>query len=193
MSISRELLDQLRYIVRPIAIRVANTVTRGMVTLVDPTTKLPRLQLEVLKGEIIDGAEYHQPYGFYSVPLVGAEHVTLFPNGDRSHPLTLTVSDRRHSPTGGKPGDITIRHYKGAKIIMNEDGDIEVQPAPGRELVVRDAAGNADRLVKKSEYDGHTHGPGTFTTPVGAGGGGPVTGASGGAAAVTGTQRMRVQ
>lgn len=191
--ISREILDQLRHLLRPIAVRAANTVARGVVRIVDDSTKMQLVQIGVLAGETIDNAEHFQPYGFSSVPLAGAEHVTVFPNGDRSHPLTIAVADRRYKPTGRQPGDVTMHHYAGAQITMTKDGDIEVQPAPGRQVFVRSAGGTADRLVTKSEFDGHTHGPGSFSTPSAGGGGGPVTGTSGGAAAVAGTQKLQAE
>lgn len=190
MAIGRDTLDQLRHLLRPIANRVANTVARGVVQLVDDSTKLQLLQLGALAGEDIDGAEHFQPFGFSAVPLPGAEHVTLFPGGDRSHGLVIAVSDRRYRPVDGEPGEVTIHNHTGAKVILTADGDIEVQPAPGREVLIRDEGGAVDRLVRKSEHDGHTHPAGTLVAP---GGGGPVTGVSGGAAAVAGTQRLRVQ
>lgn len=191
MPLDRRALEQLRHLLRPIAVRVANTAARAEVQLVDDSAKGQLLQLVVLDGEVIDGAEHVQPYGFSSVPLAGADTAAvIFPNGDRGHPLVVAVADRRHRPTGGDPGDVTMYHHTGARITMTQDGDIEVQPAPGREVFIRDEGGSVDRLVKKSEHDGHTHPPGTFVAP---GGGGPVTGVSGGAAAVAGTQRLRVQ
>lgn len=193
MAIGRDVIDQLRHLLRPIATRVANTVARAVVQLVDDDRKLQLVQLGVLAGETVDGAEHHQPFGLSSVPLAGAEAVVVFPGGDRSHPLVVTVSDRRYRPTGGDPGDVTLYNVvdgaTGAKVILLATGDIEVHPAPGHEVLIRDEGGGVDRLVKKSEHDGHTHAPGTFTTA----GGGPVTGLSGGAAAVAGTQRLRVQ
>jgi phage gp45-like len=150
------------------------------------------VQLGVLAGETVEGdtgAEHFQPYGFASVPLAGAEAVVVFPNGDRSHPLVTAVSDRRYRPTGGDPGQITIHnHVTGCRVIMMANGSIELQPAPGQEVFIRDDGGSVDRLVKKSEHDGHTHGPGTFANS-----GGTVAGVSGGAAAVAGTQRLRAQ
>ncbi len=194
MGIDRGTLEQLRHLIRPLANKVLNTIARGVVQLADDGKKLQILQLGVLAGETIDGAEHHQPYGFSSVPLAGAEAVVVFPNGDRSHPLVIATSDRRHRPTGGEPGEVTMYHHSGSKVIMLEGGNIEVQPGPGGEVLIREEGGSVDRLVKKSEHDGHTHGPGSFTTPVGGGGGGgPVTGESGGAASVTGTQRLRAQ
>jgi phage baseplate assembly protein V len=184
------MLDQVNLLLRPLRTRVANMVARAVVQLVDDDVKLQLLQLGVLEGENIDKAEHVSLYGISSVPLVGAEAVVLFPNGDRAHPLVIAVSDRRHRPTGGDPGQVTVYNHTGAKIIMQADGDIEVQPAPGREVFIRSDGGTAERLVKKSEFDGHTHLPGSLTAPSG---GGTVTGVSGGAAAVTGTQRLRAE
>lgn len=191
---SRDDLAQLRHLLRPLATRVVNTVARAVVQLVDDKKKLQLVQLGVLAGETVEGAgggaEHFQPYGFTSVPLVGAEGVTLFPNGDREHPLLIAVADRRYRPTGGEPGQVTLYHYSGSKMFMLANGNIEVQPGPGGEVLVRDAGGTVDRLVKKSEHDGHTHPAGTLVAP---GGGGPVTGATGGAPSVTGTARLRAQ
>lgn len=190
MALDRGTLDQLRHVLRPIANRLANTVARGVVQLVDDARKLQILQVGVMEGETIDDGEHHQPYGFYSVPLIGSEAVIVFPNGDRSHPLVITVSDRSKRPTDGDPGEVGIYGPTGARVRMMASGDIEVTPAPGCEVFIRDEGGGVDRLVKKSEHDGHTHPPGTYVAPAG---GGPVTGVSGGAAAVAGTQRLRVQ
>lgn len=181
-------LNKLRQALRPLATRIANTVARAVVELADDTKKLQLLQVGALAGETIDGAEHHQPYGFSSVPLAGAEAVAVFPNGDRSHPLVIVASDRRYRPTGGQPGQVTMHHYSGAKVTMLANGNIEVQPGPGGEVLIKDAAGAVDRLVKKSEFDGHTH-PGTGLACTG----GTVSGATGGAAAVAGTQKLRVQ
>lgn len=193
MAIGRDHLDQLKHLLRPVATRIANSIARGVVQLVDDSKKMQLLQIGVLADETVEGAggaEHFQPYGFSSVPLVGAEHVVLFPNGDREHPMVIAVADRRYRPTGRPSGEINVYHYRGAKIRMLEDGNIELYPGPGGEVLIRDDGGSVDRLVKKSEFDGHTHPAGTLTAP---GGGGPVTGVSGGAAAVTGTQRLRVQ
>lgn len=178
---------------RPLATRVNNMVARAVVQLVDDGRKLQMMQMGVLADEDVPDAEHFQSYGFSSVPLPGAEAVMLFPNGDRAHPLVIAASDRRYRPIGGVGGQVDIYHYKGAKVTMLDSGDIEVTPGPGGEVFIRDSGGTADRLVKKSEHDGHTHGPGSFTTPSSGGAGGPVTGVSGGAASVPGTQRLRVQ
>lgn len=45
--ISRELLDQLRHLLRPLSTRIANTVARAVVHLVDDSKKMQLLQIEL--------------------------------------------------------------------------------------------------------------------------------------------------
>ncbi len=136
---NRGTLDQIRQLLRPIAARVANTVARAVVQLVDDGTKLQLLQVGALADETIDGAEHHQSYGFSSVPLEGAEAVVVFPGGDRGHPLVVAVSDRRHRPTGREAGEVTVYSHTGARVTLLASGDIEVLPAPGGEVLVGDS------------------------------------------------------
>jgi phage baseplate assembly protein V len=153
MPISRDLLDQLRHVVRPIATRVANTIARGVVTFVDDTTKMQLVQL-ALTGEPIDNAEHFQPYGFCSVPLEGAEHVVVFPNGDRSHPLLLAVSDRRFRPTGGQPGQVTMYNHVGARVVVLPDGTIEARSKDGTATKLPTLA---DYEALRQAFNDHTH------------------------------------
>lgn len=157
MGIDRDTLGHVRSLLRPLANRVANAVARAVVHLVDDDKKLQLLQVGALADETIDGAEHHQPYGLSSVPLDGAEAVVVFPNGDRSHPLVVAVSDRRYRPTGSEPGEVTVYNNTGAKITMTKDGDIEVQPATGRKVLVRSEGGDSEPLVTLSEFLNHTH------------------------------------
>jgi phage baseplate assembly protein V len=143
MALDRDMLAQLQKLLRPLATRVANTVARAVVQLVVDDTKLQLLQVGVLAGETLDNAEHHQPYGFSSVPLTGAEAVVVFPNGDRSHPLVVTVSDRRYRPTGGAPGEVTVYNDAGARVALLDDGTVEA----------RSDAGVAVPLATKADLD----------------------------------------
>jgi phage baseplate assembly protein V len=152
MGIDRDTLDQIRHLLRPLNAKLANIGARGVVQLVEDGKKLQVLQLGVLEGEDIDDAEHHQPYGFSSVPLGGAEAVLIFPNCDRSHPLVVAVSDRRYRPTDGEPGEVTVYNHTGATIKITEDGDIVVTPAAGRKVKIgSDAADDPPVLVSEIE------------------------------------------
>jgi phage gp45-like len=148
----RSTLEQIARILRPLSTRVANLVARATVQRVDDGTSLQKLQVGVLKGEDVDDGERFQQYGFSSTPLAGSEAVVLFPNGDRAHPLVVAVDDRRYRPTGGDPGDVNVFHHTGARILINQDGDIVVTPATGRHVLLgSDAA--ADPPALKSDLD----------------------------------------
>lgn len=158
MRVDREFLSQLAHLLRPLVIRTVNTVARAVIQRADDGKKLQLVQLGVLAGETVDGAtgagaENFQPYGFTSVPLAGAEAVVVFPNGDRGHPLVVAVSDRRYRPSGGAPGQVTMYHHAGAKVTMLANGNIEVQPGPGGQVLVDDGAG-ASALPTMADFNG---------------------------------------
>ena len=144
-------LDQLVRLVRPLAMRVANTVARGVVQLVNDAKKLQTMQLGVLEGEDVDDGEHHQPYGFSSVPLPGAEAVVVFPNGDRSHPLVVAASDRRYRPTGGQSGEVcmytdegdVIRLGRGNVISLVTSGTVKLGSAGATEGAIKGNARNS--------------------------------------------------
>jgi len=153
----RGAMAQIERMIRPLVTRVANSIARGVVQLADDGKKLQLLQLGVLAGETVDGAEHFQPYGFSSVPLGGAEVVVVFPNGDRSHPLVVATSDRRYRPTGSQPGEVVVYNNTGAKVTITKDGDIKLSPAAGRSVTVDDGSGGTGPLVTQAQFLNHTH------------------------------------
>lgn len=190
MSLTRAAFAQVTRMIQPLRDRVNNTVARVVVTLVNNATKTQTLQIGALAGETLDSAEHLIPYGLISVPRAGACGVGLFVGGDRGHAVVVAVDDPSARPTGGDPGDTGLYHFDGAQIRLKENGDIIVSAKPGARVYIDDGSGNTDRLVKKSEFDGHTHGPGGYLAPSG---GGSVTGISGGASAVTGTETLEAK
>jgi phage gp45-like len=190
MGIDRALLDQIQRYLRPAMTRVANTVARGVIQLVNDETRLQLVQAGILDGEDIDGAEHHQAYGFASVPLAGAEAVIVFPSGDRGHPLVVNVSDRRHRPRSGEPGEVVVYNNTGASIRITKDGDIAARAAPGRALLIDDGSGALEPVVKRSEFLSHGHPVPSFGTTAG-----PIAGAppAGSAVVFPGTATLEVK
>lgn len=143
MTLTREQLAQIGHIARPLHVRIANMVQRATVQLVDDTGKLQMLQIGALGGETPPDAEHFQPYGFTSVPPVGAgDGVVLFPNGDGSHPIVIVMGDRRSRPTGGAAGDVSVYNAAGARITLS-GANVHVQPGAGGHVLVDDGSGAA--------------------------------------------------
>lgn len=152
MGLASDAFEQVLGLLRPLQVRIANSIARAVVNLADDSKKLQMLQLGVLEGEDIDDCERFQEFGFYSVPLAGAEAVVLFPNGDRAHPLVVAVDDRRYRPTGGEPGEVGLYNPSGARVRVMPDGDIVVIPASGRAVKLGGAAA-ADAVIKGTTRD----------------------------------------
>lgn len=106
-----------------------NMLARGTVVLVNATKKLQGLQVRLTAGELKDGAEHFEPYGFTSNPQPGAEVLAAFIGGDRSHAVVLVAADRRYRIQTMASGEVAIYtdegdyiHFKRGRII-----DIETQ------------------------------------------------------------------
>ncbi|WP_197498375.1 phage baseplate assembly protein V [Cupriavidus gilardii] len=98
--------------------RVAGMIARGVVVLADAQRKLQALQLRLTAQEVKDGVEHFEPYGYTSCPHDGAEALVLFPTGDRSHAITVCVTDRRYRHLGLKPGEVAVYTDEGDKLVL---------------------------------------------------------------------------
>lgn len=158
--IDRSTADQIRAMLKPLKSRIANTVARAVIQLVNDNKQLQIIQVGANAGEDIDDVENFQQYGFKSVPHVGAEVVVIFPNGDRAHPLAIATDDRRYRPTGWGEGDAGIYNSDGAQVRLM-GADIEVNPGAGGKVYLRSAGGTSEPLVTLTEHNNHIHGTGT--------------------------------
>lgn len=126
MPFTREDLRQIVELIRPTRNRIRNVVARAVIGIVDESKKLQLVQLGILKGEDGDGAENFQGFGFKSVPLPGAEAVTVFPDGDRGVALVVATEDRRHRPTGWNGGEAGLYNAFGVLVRLKDDGTATV-------------------------------------------------------------------
>lgn len=106
--------------------RLGNLVMRGKVIAVNSASKMQRVHARLLDGENKDGLEHFEPFGFTSCAEEGAEHLTMFLDGDRSHGVTIVIGDRRYRLPGLLVGEAAIYNKFGDKIVMHADRTIEV-------------------------------------------------------------------
>jgi phage baseplate assembly protein V len=104
-------------------------LVRGTVIMADAARKLQTLQVRLTAGEIKDGAEHFEPYGITSHPLAGAEVLTAFLGGDRSHAVVLVASDRRYRIKELAPGEVAIYTDEGDKIHFKRGRIIDIETA----------------------------------------------------------------
>ncbi|WP_339506425.1 phage baseplate assembly protein V [Pseudomonas sp. EA_15y_Pfl1_P102] len=103
-----------------------NLLVRGTVVLGNAAKKMQALQMRLLAGEVKDNLEHFEPYGLTSHPLAGAEGITAFLGGDRSHGVVLVVSDRRYRIQGMEPGEVALYTDEGDKIHFKRGRIIEI-------------------------------------------------------------------
>lgn len=111
-----------------------SVLARGTVVLAAAGKMMQTLQVRLTAGELKDGAEHFEPYGYTCNPLAGAEVLTAFLGGDRSHAVVLVASDRRYRIKELKPGEVAIYtdegdkiHFKRGRIIDIETGTLNIK------------------------------------------------------------------
>ena len=83
---------QLAKILAPVYRALSNVALRATVVLVNAESRMQTLQLNLRNDETKESVEHFEPYGFTSKPNSGAEAITLFFNGDRSHGVAVVVA-----------------------------------------------------------------------------------------------------
>ena len=106
--------------------KMRNIVARGVVSGVDDSHKMQENQIALLDGELIEGAERAQQYGFSSHPRNDAECFVVFAGADRAHPVILSVDDRRYRVQAMAQGEVCIYTDEGDKIHLGRDNTITV-------------------------------------------------------------------
>lgn len=104
-----------------------NGFARGVMSLASDVHKMQTSQIELLDGEMVDGAERAQQYGMTSHPQPGAEVFVAFVGGDRGHAVILACDDRRFRVQSLKPGEVCIYTDEGDTITLKRENRIEVK------------------------------------------------------------------
>jgi len=115
----------------PLRRRLLGMVRRGLIGLVNDAKGIQLVQVSLLAGELRDGVERFQQYGFSSVPLPGAEAILLAVGGQPGFLVAVAVDDKKSRPTGGLPGEVALYSKFGHRILLKADGTIELKAAPG--------------------------------------------------------------
>lgn len=86
----------LRAALDPLRRRLSMMASRAVVNLIKDTDSRQTLQVEILEGELRDGVERAQNYGFTSHPLAGCDAVIVCGGGSREQAIAVVVDDRRY-------------------------------------------------------------------------------------------------
>ncbi|TFF37412.1 phage baseplate assembly protein V [Pseudomonas sp. RIT623] len=101
-------------------------IARGTVALASAGNMLQSLQMRLTAGEVKDGLEHFEPYGFTSHPKSGAEGIALFLGGDRSHGVVVCVADRRFRLKELEAGEVALYTDEGDTFVFKRGRVVEL-------------------------------------------------------------------
>jgi phage baseplate assembly protein V len=114
--------------------RLANNIlARGEIKSIR-NGKTATAQIGLMEGEVYDGIEYPQDYGFVSVPPSGSEAIVAFFGGNRDHGTILKTFNKAQAPITLAPGEAALYNSSGSMIHAKSNGDISIQTASGASL-----------------------------------------------------------
>lgn len=157
-------MEQLRRAIEPLQRKLRMMAGRAVLSLMSDAFTA---QVKALEGEVRDGAEVFQQYGFRSQPLAGAEGVLLSLAGSRDHTVILCLDDRRYTVMLAA-GECAMYDHLGKYIILKDDGSIEFKAdtkvrmdVPLLEVTgeVRDLCDSGGKTMSsmRTVYNGHSH------------------------------------
>ena len=117
---------EIRRLLDPIRARLRLIVSRAIVAAVRDDEGFQILQLKVLAGEVIDGVERFENYGFTSSPPEGSESLVAFVGGSRSHGVAFAVGHRGSRKKDKARGESAQYSDEGDYILLKRGRIIEV-------------------------------------------------------------------
>lgn len=118
--------DQLNRYLGPAMARVKGMVSRCVIKNVNDGAKVQTMDIGLLAGELRNGVERYQEYGFTSVPLPGMEAFVCFVGGERGNPVIVATGDRQFRIKSLESGEVCIYTDEGDKITLKRDHNIVV-------------------------------------------------------------------
>lgn len=170
------MIDQINKIIDPLRRRTMLMIGRAIIAAIKDDAPHQRAQVSLLAGESRDEVERLAEYGFTSVPLPGAQALSVFVGGERGAGVIIATGDHRYRLKELQPGEVALYTDEGDKIVLKRGKLIEIETntlivkaatkvrfeSPRVEttadLIDQVSSGNA-RTVKgmRDQYNAHTH------------------------------------
>ena len=120
------MMRTLNMVLKPLRRKVRQLVSRGVATLIDPNELMQVLQVELLKGEVLDDVEHFEGYGFTAHAPGEPEVLTASLNGQRSHTVAIAVANRLFRLKGLAKGEVALYTDEGDVIHFKRGNHILV-------------------------------------------------------------------
>lgn len=154
----------VRRMVQPLSARVSAMIGRVALKGITEAHGLRLVQVVVREGEVRDGVEHFEPYGYTGYAPPGAEGVLVHVGGVGGHPILLVLADRRYRPKDLSEGEVALWSKFAQLFKLDKNGDI-ICTAP-RDMVF--TAGRDIKFAPVRDFDfdagrdGHVRGTARF-------------------------------
>lgn len=109
-------------LIQPLRRRVMLMVSRAVIKVVNDAGGIQKLQIVGYDGELLEGVENFQQYGFSSCPPSGSEAVVVALGGNRGHAIVIGTQNRKHRVIQKKDGETVVHDDLGQKVHLKRDG-----------------------------------------------------------------------
>lgn len=151
--------EQLTRFLNPITSRVRGMIVRGVIKMVNDKAKIQRIQASLLAGELKDGLEHYQEYGFSTNPPAGTEALVVFCGGSRNNGVIVATGDRVFRIKELQPGEVALYTDEGDVIKLGRNRKIQVNTLHLEVNAAEDVAYNTKRFAVNATESA------SFTTP----------------------------
>lgn len=140
-------LDAFERFIAPIKRRLSLAVVRALLDTTDDGGVLQVVQVIPGDDEVVEDVEVMHPYGFTSHAPKGSPVLMLAPNGNHELAVAL-VGWKADRPAGLEEGEVALAHENGNKVVLKNNGDIEIGEADFLKLINENF---------KATFEGHVH------------------------------------
>lgn len=149
------MMDQLQRVLEPYARKFTNLMGLGLVKIIYASDEMQKLQVKMLEGELRDKLSHVQNYGFSIHPHPDSEALVLFPNGDKTEGLVISVNDRRYYLQVER-GEVAIYDDLKQKVHLTRDGII-IKSDQKITLDAPETHVTKKLIIDGLEFNAHTH------------------------------------
>lgn len=129
-------------LLEPLRRRISMMLGRAIIALIEDKFPVQTLQIKRMRGEVRNGVERPQEYGFGSVPLPGCEALMASLDGEPGHAMVINTNDRRYRPRNQPAGSVQLYTSANRKDDADTEHHIRLDPkerhlhAVGKTIVI---------------------------------------------------------
>lgn len=151
----------MKSVLKKVVHRVQMTVGRAIIEAVKDNDEIQLVKISGLDGEVQDGVERIQNYGFSSNVPKGGEAVVLYVQGNREDGIVITADHGEYRIKDLQSGETVMYSQHGQTLKQLENGDTVFNDGTDYAVAFNDLKTSFDNLVLW--LNSHTH-----PTPAGA-------------------------